>query len=472
MNRRTQIYLDGQWVSPAGDEVVPVINPFTEGLLGHVPMGSVSDVDAAVASARRALRPWAALAPTVRGAYLSALAAELTRRADVIADTVSLEMGAPRRIARKLHTDLPIHVMLDFAKLAESYEFRRQIGNSVVSLDPVGVVAAITPWNYPLHQVVAKLAPALVAGCTVVLKPSELSSLTTYLLIDAIHEVGLPPGVVNLVSGLGAEVGAALASHPGVDAVSFTGSSTAGRSVAAAAAVNLTKVTLELGGKSANVILDDADLGLAVKVGVANAFLNSGQTCTAWTRMLVHESRLDEAVDLAASIVKAQVLGDPRSDETRLGPLVSAAQRQRVRGYIDGASAAGGRIAAGGADAPAGLPQGWFVSPTLITNVSATSAIAQEEVFGPVLVVLPFVDDDDALEIANNSDYGLHGAVWSGDVERATAFAAAMDTGTVDINGGRYNHLAPFAGRKGSGLGAEMGQWGLEAFLQTKSVQL
>jgi aldehyde dehydrogenase (NAD+) len=318
--------------------------------------------------------------------------------------------------------------------------------------------------------VVAKLGPALAAGCTVVLKPSELTPLTAYLLFDAIDEAGLPPGVVNLVPGTGPEVGAALAAHAGVDMVSFTGSTAVGRSIGSVVAGRVARVALELGGKSANVVLDDADVTAAVKVGVANALLNSGQTCTAWTRMLVHRSRYDEAVTVAAKAAAKYVLGDPFDENTRLGPLVSALQRERVRGHVERAAADGARLVTGGLDAP--VPDvGYFVAPTIFADVDPGSPLAQEEIFGPVLAIMPFEDDDDAVRIANDSDYGLAGAVWSADEARAPDLARRMRTGAVDINGGRFNPLAPFGGYKRSGFGRELGPYGMEEFLQTKAIQ-
>jgi aldehyde dehydrogenase (NAD+) len=329
------------------------------------------------------------------------------------------------------------------------------------------VVGAITPWNYPLHQIVAKVAAALAAGCPVVLKPSELTPLVAYLLADAADEAGVPPGVFNLVPGTGPVVGAAIAGHPDVDMVSFTGSTATGRAITHAAADRIARVALELGGKSANVILDDADLVKAVKVGVGNAFLNSGQTCTAWTRMLVHRSRYDEAVELAATAARGYRTGDPFDEATRLGPLVSAAQRDRVRGFIERAEA---RLVAGGLDAE--VPdRGWFVAPTVFADVDPDSELAQEEIFGPVLSIIPFRDDDEAVAIANNSRYGLAGGVW-GSEERALTVARRMRTGAVDVNGGAFNPLAPFGGYKQSGVGRELGPYGLAEFQQVKAIQL
>ncbi|QGN48314.1 aldehyde dehydrogenase family protein [Micromonospora sp. WMMD558] len=467
---RTDIYLDGHWVTASPGPTIEVHNPTTEQVVATVPAGTPADVDRAVAAARAAFDGWAATAPADRAARLDRLHAALTARADEIARTVALELGTPLKVATRVQAGLPLTVLRSYVDLAGHPPAPATVGNSLVVREPVGVVGAITPWNYPLHQVMAKLAPALAAGCTVVLKPSELTPLTAYLLFDAIDEAGFPPGVVNLVPGTGPVVGEAIAAHPDVDMVSFTGSTATGRRIAHLAADRIARVALELGGKSANVILDDADLATAVKVGVGNAFLNSGQTCTAWTRMLVHRDRYDEALALAAKAADGYRLGDPSDPATRLGPLVSAAQRDRVRDHVARGLADGGRLVAGGPDAP--LPErGWFVAPTVIADVDPDSALAQEEVFGPVLAVIPVDDDEHAVAVANNSRYGLAGAVWSGDEERALAVARRMRTGAVDVNGAPFNPLAPFGGYKQSGLGRELGTYGLEEFLQTKAIQ-
>ncbi|MFV2114089.1 aldehyde dehydrogenase family protein [Micromonospora sp. LOL_025] len=467
---RTDFYLDGQWLAAGSGETVAVRNPATEEVVATVPAGTAADVDRAVAAARAAFPGWADAAPAERGARLDRLHAALSARADEIARTVALELGTPLKVATRVQAGLPLTVLHSYVELAASPPADETVGNSLVVREPVGVVGAITPWNYPLHQVVAKLAPALAAGCTVVLKPSELTPLTAYLLFEAIHEAGFPPGVVNLVTGTGPVVGEAIAAHPDVDMVSFTGSTATGRRISHLAADRIARVALELGGKSANIVLDDADLATAVKVGVGNAFLNSGQTCTAWTRLLVHRDRYDEALDLAARAAAGYRLGDPFDPATRLGPLVSAAQRERVREHVARGLADGGRLVAGGPDAP--LPErGYFVAPTVIADVDPDSALAQEEVFGPVLAVIPFDDDDEAVAVANNSRYGLAGAVWSADGERALRVARRMRTGAVDVNGAPFNPLAPFGGYKQSGLGRELGRHGLEEFLQVKAIQ-
>ncbi|MFD6565944.1 aldehyde dehydrogenase family protein [Micromonospora profundi] len=467
---RRHLHIGGEWTSPAGTDVIDVENPSTGDIVGQVPAGTAADVDAAVAAARAAFPGWAATAPAERSAHLDRLHAALAARADDLARTIAVELGAPLKLATRVQVALPLTVLRDHVGLAARPPVEESIGNSLVVREPVGVVAAITPWNYPLQQVMAKLAPALAAGCTVVLKPSELTPLTAYLLFDAVTEAGLPPGVLNLVPGTGAVVGEALAGHPDVDLVSFTGSTVTGKRIMQLAADRIARVALELGGKSANVILPDADLVTAVKVGVGNALLNSGQTCTAWTRMLVHRDRYDEALELIATAVAGYRLGDPFDPSTRLGPLVSAAQAERVRGHVERAVADGARLVAGGPDAPVPA-QGHFVTPTVFADVHPDSALAQEEVFGPVLAVLPFDDTDEAVAIANNSKYGLAGAVWSADPDAALAVARRLRTGAVDINGASFNPLAPFGGYKQSGLGRELGVHGIAEFCELKAIQ-
>ncbi|MEU8814512.1 aldehyde dehydrogenase family protein [Actinoplanes sp. NPDC048796] len=463
---RPHLYLGGEWVPPTSTETIAVENPATEEVLAHVPAGSAEDVDRAVAAAKAAFDGWAATPRAERAQVLDRLHTSLTARAGDIAKTVGLELGTPVKVAQRVQAGLPLAVLRGYADLAAREAHEETIGNSLIVHEPVGVVGAITPWNYPLHQVVAKVAAALAAGCTVVLKPSELTPLVAYLLIDAAEEAGVPAGVLNLVTGTGPVVGAAIAGHPDVDMVSFTGSTATGKAITHAAADRVAKVALELGGKSANVILEDADVTRAVKVGVGNAFLNSGQTCTAWTRMLVHRDHYDEAVSLAAKTAAGYTVGDPFDEGTRLGPLVSAAQASRVRGFIDRASA---RLVAGGLEAP--VPStGHFVAPTVFADVDPDSELAQEEIFGPVLSIIPFSSDDEAVSIANNSRYGLAGGVW-GSPDRALAVARRLRTGAVDVNGGAFNPFAPFGGYKQSGVGRELGEYGLAEFQQVKAIQ-
>ncbi|MEV5343788.1 aldehyde dehydrogenase family protein [Streptomyces sp. NPDC052676] len=461
MKAHDGMYIDGAWRPAAGADVIDVVNPADEQVVGQVPAGTALDVDNAVRAARAALPGWAATPPAERAARLAALRDGLVARSEEIAETVTAELGAPLKLSQAVHVGAPIAVAGSYADLAATYAFEERVGNSTVYHEPIGVVAAITPWNYPLHQIVAKVAPALAAGCTVVLKPAEDTPLTAQLFAEVVDEAGVPAGVFNLVTGLGPVAGQALAEHPDVDLVSFTGSTAVGRQIAAIAGAGIKKVALELGGKSANVILPSADLAKAVNVGVANVMSNSGQTCSAWTRMLVHRDRYEEAVELARTA--AAKYGD------RIGPLVNAKQQERVRGYIQKGVAEGARLVAGGPDAP--RERGYYVSPTVFADVTPEMTIAQEEIFGPVLSILRYEDEEDALRIANGTVYGLAGAVWAGDEAEAVAFARRMETGQVDINGGRFNPLAPFGGYKQSGVGRELGSHGLAEYLQTKSLQ-
>jgi aldehyde dehydrogenase (NAD+) len=469
---RNALYIDGSWVPPAGSESIDVVNPATEEVIATIPAGTPADVEVAVAAARRAFPDWAATNPEERAKYLLALHDGLAARQEEVAATITAEMGAPAKIALAVQTGLPLAILKSYAELLSAYSFEEQVANSLIVREPVGVVAAITPWNYPLHQVVAKLAPALAAGCTFVLKPSEVAPLSAFLLAEMIDELGLPAGVFNLVTGTGPVVGEALAAHPDVDMVSFTGSTRAGKRVSQLAAGTVKRVALELGGKSANVLLPDADLPRAVKIGVNNAFLNSGQTCTAWTRMIVPVEHYEEAVSLAAAAAEAMPVGPPDAAGTKLGPVASEAQRDRVRAYIELGVAEGARLVTGGAEAPEGLESGYYVRPTVFADVRPDMTIAREEIFGPVLAILPYADEEEALDLANDSVYGLAGGVWSGDRNRAISFARRMRTGQVDVNGGRFNPVAPFGGYKQSGNGRELGRFGLEEFLETKSLQL
>jgi aldehyde dehydrogenase (NAD+) len=461
MKAHDDMYIDGAWRPAAGRDAIEVVNPADEQVVATVPAGTAEDVDAAVRAARAALPGWAATPPAERAARLAALRDVLVARKDEIAETVTTELGSPLAFSQAVHAGVPIAVAGSYADLAATYAFEEKVGNSTVHHEPVGVVGAITPWNYPLHQIVAKVAPALAAGFTIVLKPAEDTPLTARLFAEAVHEAGVPAGVFNLVTGLGPVAGQALAEHPDVDLVSFTGSTAVGRRIGATAGAAVKRVALELGGKSANVILPSADLARAVNAGVANVMSNSGQTCSAWTRMLVHRDQYDEAVELAAAA--AAKYGD------RIGPVVNAKQQARVRGYIEKGVAEGARLVAGGPESP--RDKGYFVSPTVFADVTPGMTIAQEEIFGPVLSVLRYDDEDDALNIANGTVYGLAGAVWAGDEAEAVDFARRMDTGQVDINGGRFNPLAPFGGYKQSGVGRELGAHGLTEYLQTKSLQ-
>lgn len=467
-HQRSELFIDGSWVAPSGSGVIDVVDPATEAVIGHVPGGDEADVDAAVGAARRAFDP--AITVQERQQRLRRVIDAMEKRLPDIANLITAEMGAPVRIAQTVQTQVPLAVANGFADVLDTFEFEERVGNSLVLREPYGVVGAITPWNYPLYQVVAKVLPAIAAGCTVVLKPSNEAPLSVFAFIEACEEAGLPPGVINLVSGPGRVIGERLASHPDVDFVSFTGSTGVGSRVGELAGQSVKKVALELGGKSANVILDGADLATAVKVGVGNAFLNGGQTCMAWTRMLVPQKRYGEALELIESAVSRYTVGDPWDPGTRIGPSASRSQFETVRGFIDRAQRAGARLLTGGSERVRDV--GFFLAPTVFADVDPQSELGQEEVFGPVLAVIPYTDTADALRIANGTPYGLSGAVWAADDDTAIAFARQIQTGQVDINGGSYNPSAPFGGYKKSGIGRELGRFGFEEYLQTKSLQL
>ncbi|MET0729017.1 MAG: aldehyde dehydrogenase family protein [Acidimicrobiales bacterium] len=476
MQQHDTIYIDGAWVPSAGGGSIEVFDSTNGEVLGTVPQGTVADVDAAARAAAAAFPAWAAKTPEERAKFCSRIAEGLGARMDEIATVVTREVGMPKWLSLLVQAGLPINSFATAAQVAESYEYESTVGNSLVVKEPVGVVGAITPWNYPLHQIAAKVAFALAAGCSVVLKPSEVAPLDAFIFAEVIHDVGLPPGVFNLVTGTGPEVGEAIAKHPLIDMVSFTGSTRAGKAVAAAASENVKRVTLELGGKSANILLDDLDdagFEKAVRDGVGKAYINSGQTCIALTRMLVPAGRLADAERIAADEVEAKYQpADPFADGTRLGPLSSQAQVDRVRGYIQKGIDEGAKLVTGGPEQPEGLGAGFYVRPTVFSEVRNDMAIAQEEIFGPVLSILPYEAEDDAVQIANDSPYGLSGAVWSADQERAKGVARQIRTGQVEINGGAFNPNAPMGGYKQSGYGREYGTYGFEEFLQTKSMQL
>lgn len=472
---RGLIYVGGDWAAPSGTGTIDVDDPSTRELVGRIPSCDDDDVDAAASAAAAALDSWAGTEPHERAAAIERLGDAVADRAEEFARTMSFEMGTPISFARSVQVGLGISDLRTAAAAAGSFEWERRIGNSTVVTAPIGVVACITPWNFPLHQVTAKVAYALAAGCTVVLKPSELSSLTAFRFFEAIDDVGFPPGVVNLVTGYGPTTGEMLATHPLVDMVSFTGSTLAGRRVARLAAGTIKKVALELGGKSANVLLPDlpdADFDRAVRAGVANCFRNAGQVCSALTRMLVHESQYERALTIAADAAAGFVLGDALDESTTLGPVVSATQRERVLDLIAQGKASGARVITDPGDiSEASDPIGHLVPPTIFADVTNDMTIAREEIFGPVLVIMRYANVDEALHIANDSDYGLAGAVWSLDASNAEAFARRMQTGQVSINGGAFNPAAPFGGFKQSGVGRELGVSGLEEFTQPKALQ-
>jgi aldehyde dehydrogenase (NAD+) len=472
MQNKDRLYVGGQWVTPASTETLKVVSPSTEEVIATIPAGTAQDADRAVRAARSAFEAWSTTPPSQRAEFLRKIHEGLKARQDEIARDIATEVGMPLKMAMRIQAQMPILSFGLYAKLAAEYAFEEQVGNSLVMREAVGVVAAITPWNYPLHQIAAKVAAALAAGCTVVLKPSEVAPLNAFILAEIVHAAGLPAGVFNLVTGLGPVVGEALAAHPDVDMVSFTGSTRAGKRVAELGGAAVKRVALELGGKSASVVLEDADLGTAVKATLNSCFLNSGQTCNALTRLLVPRARQAEAATLAAEGSKAFAPGDPLTDAGRIGPLVTSAQRDRVRDYIRKGVEEGAELMAGGVEPPNGLTKGWYVQPTVFGNVKPDMTIAQEEIFGPVLAIIPYDTEADAIRIANGTVYGLAAAVWSADEGRAQRVAKRLRAGQVDVNGGAFNIQAPFGGFKQSGRGRELGKYGLEEFLEFRSLQL
>jgi acyl-CoA reductase-like NAD-dependent aldehyde dehydrogenase len=468
---RDKLYIGGEWVEPATDQTIDVVNPTTEEVIGRIPEGTPEDVDRAVAAAREAFKTWSQTPIEVRADTCAAISAKLAERGDELAALIATELGMPMALSKMVQAGLPT---MDFGSMPEQLErvvWEEQVGNSLIVREPLGVVGAITPWNYPLHQIAAKVAPAIATGCTVVLKPSEVVPLNAFVLAEIFDELGIPAGVFNLVTGFGPVVGEAIAGHPGVDAVSFTGSTRAGKRVSELASQTVKPVTCELGGKSANVILDDAPLQDAVTDGVGKAFLNSGQTCSALTRMLVPRERLQEAEQIAAVVAQAFTPGDPFAETSRLGPLVSDVQLERVRGYIRKGVEEGARVVTGGDESPEGLEQGFYVQPTVFSDVRNDMTIAQEEIFGPVLSIIPYDSEEEAIQIANDSMYGLAGGVWSGDPARAERVARRIRTGQVEINGAAFNPLAPFGGFKQSGHGRELGYLAIEEYLGVKALQ-
>jgi acyl-CoA reductase-like NAD-dependent aldehyde dehydrogenase len=463
-------YIGGQWVAAESPESIDVIDASTEEVYGSVPAGTASEVDKAVKAAREAFPSWSQTPVDQRVKYLEAITAGLTERAGEIAELISHELGAPDKFSKQVQAGLPVMHFKVAAELAAKFEFESQLGSSTIVREPVGVVGAITPWNYPLNQIACKVAPALAAGCTVIVKPSEIAPLSSYVLAEIIDAAGLPAGVFNLIQGTGPVVGEAIAGHRDVDMVSFTGSTRAGKRVSELAAQTVKRVALELGGKSANIILRDADLEQAVTSGVGACYANSGQTCSALTRMLVPRESLAQAEEIAKRVAESYTVGDPFADGTRLGPVISQTQLDRVRSYINKGVEEGAKLVTGGAELPDGLKEGYFVRPTVFSNVVNSMTIAQEEIFGPVLSIIAYDTEDEAVDIANDSIYGLGGGVWSGDRDHAGAVARKIRTGQVAINGGTANPLAPFGGYKQSGHGREWGPFGLEEFLEIKAL--
>jgi aldehyde dehydrogenase (NAD+) len=469
---RTELYIGGQWVKPEADDGIDVIDSRTEDVMGRVPRGGAADVERSVTAARAAFPAWSATPVAERAAALRALADGLEARTGPLAELMSREVGTPIAISRRVQVGLAVDVFRSMADIAAEFPLESRIGTSLLIRQPAGVVAAITPWNYPLYQLAAKLAPAMAAGCTTILKPASAAPLAAFVLAEVIDELGLPPGTVNVITGPGSQIGEMLAAHSDVDMVSITGSTQAGIKVAQAAAQTVKRVTLELGGKSPFILLDDTDLAAALPVAVRSCFVNNGQTCSALTRLIVPRGLLPAVEDGLADLIAAMHVGDPLDPGTDLGPVVTAGQRQTIRGYIKQGTAEGAALVAGGEDAPEGLDRGFYVRPTVFSAVTPDMVIAREEIFGPVLTVLPADSEDEAVRIANDSEYGLSGGVWSSDQERAVAVARRLRTGQVAVNGGRFNVRAPFGGYRASGVGRELGEHGLAEYFELTSLQL
>lgn len=472
MHTRDQLYIDGKWVDALGKGSIDVINPATEKIIGKVPVGSTKDVDKAVAAAKSAFNTWSKSNIDQRIDLLNALSYAFKERGEELAQTITAEVGTPIGYSRVAMVGTPRVVSRSYAKILEDFSWEEEVRNSIVCKEPVGVCAFITPWNFPLHQIIGKVAPAIAAGCTMVLKPSKEAPLSAFILAEILDEIGLPAGVFNLVSGHGSEVGDYMSSHPDVDMVSFTGSTGAGVSVSQSAAPTIKRVTLELGGKSANVALDDADPIIVAKKAIGACHQNSGQTCSALTRLIIPETMNEQVCEIIAGKNDLYLAGDPLDEATRCGPMVSSRQQSSVTEYIKSGINEGATLISGGLGMPDGLTKGFYVKPTVFANVTTNMRVWKEEIFGPVLVITTYKTEDEALSLANDSIYGLSGGVWSESKERAINFAKKMRTGQVSINGGAFNVSAPFGGYKLSGNGRELGTHGLDEFLEIKSIQL
>ena len=465
----TKFYIDGQWVESSTGETLDVIDPSTEKPIATIAIGGQADVDAAVAAAQRAFESWSQTSIEERTAILNKVTELIGARADDLANAISAEMGAPLGLAKAAQAGSGLAHFATTAAILPTYEFEERLGNSLIVKEPIGVVGLITPWNWPINQISCKVAPALAAGCTMVLKPSEVAPLNAIIFAEILDEAGVPAGVFNLVNGDGVGVGSAMSSHPGIDMMSFTGSTRAGIEVAKNAATTVKRVAQELGGKSANIILDDADFATAIGRDASGLCTNSGQSCNAATRMLVPKDRMDEAAAIAKAAMENVVVGPPSAEGTTIGPVVSEVQWNKIQALIQAGIDEGATLVAGGPGRPDDLPEGYYVRPTLFANVTNDMQIAREEIFGPVLVIIGYDDDDDAVRIANDTPYGLSGYV-SGSPERAMAIARRIRTGNMHVNGAGPDFQAPFGGYKQSGNGREWGSIGLEDFLETKAI--
>jgi len=470
MQERLQFYIDGRWVDPVKPAALDVIDPSTEEVIGRISLGSAEDVDHAARAARAAFASYSQTTKEERLALLQKIVAVYMTRYEELARTISQEMGAPLWLAKAAQAATGVGHLNQTIAVLKDYAFQEQHGTTLIAREPVGVCGFITPWNWPVNQIMCKVAPALAAGCTMVLKPSEIAPLDAILLAEIFHAAGVPAGVFNLVNGDGPNVGAAIASHPEIDMVSFTGSTRAGVQVAMAAAPTVKRVSQELGGKSANVILDDADFQTAIPGGVQGCVMNSGQSCNAPTRMLVPASRHDEAVAIAKAAASGVKVGPASAEGVTIGPVVSELQWKKIQGLIQKGIDEGATLVTGGVGRPDGLTRGYYVKPTIFANVKNDMTIAREEIFGPVLAILPYRDEEEAIRIANDTPYGLSGYVTSGNLDRARRVALRLRTGNVHLNGAGPDFAAPFGGYKHSGNGREWGRFGFEEFLEVKAV--
>ena len=470
MVQRLKFYIDGAWQDSASKKTLPVVNPATEEALYEVALGSAADVDKAVAAARRAFETFSLTTREQRVELLSKVVDVYKRRLKDIGAAISDEMGAPLGFAERFQAGAGLGHLMTTLEVLKTYPFEERLGSAMIVREPVGVVGMITPWNWPLNQIACKVAPALAAGCTMILKPSENTPSSALIFAEILDEAGVPKGVFNLINGLGAEVGAAMSAHPGIDMMSFTGSTRAGIDVAQRAAPTVKRVTQELGGKSANIVLEDADLEAAVTGGVRACFMNSGQSCNAPTRMLVPLAKMKEAAAIAKGVADKAKVGDPRGSDTTMGPVVNRVQWEKIQGLIKKGIDEGATLVTGGLGRPDGLNKGYYVRPTVFADVSNDMTIAREEIFGPVLSIIGYKSEDDAVRMANDTPYGLAGYVSSGDVERARRVARRMRAGNVNVNGAANERAAPFGGYKQSGNGREWGRFGFEEFMEVKAV--
>jgi aldehyde dehydrogenase (NAD+) len=470
MVQRNKFYIDGQWVDPVNPKSRPVINPATEAAMYEIALGSAADVDKAVSAARRAFDTFSQTTREERIALLTRIIEVYKTRAKELGAAISDEMGAPLGFAEKFQVGAGLGHIVSTLDVLKTYEFEEPIGSAMVVREPIGVVGMITPWNWPMNQITCKVAPALAAGCTMVLKPSEFTPSSALIFAEILHEAGVPPGVFNLINGLGLDVGAAMSEHPGIDMMSFTGSTRAGIDVAQRSAPTVKRVSQELGGKSPNIILDDADFAKAVSAGVGSVFMNSGQSCNAPTRMLVPEKRMDEVMTIAAAVAAKSKAGDPRAADTTMGPVVNETQWNKIQALIQKGIDEGATVVSGGTGRPDGATQGYLVKPTIFGRVTNHMTIAREEVFGPVLVIMGYADDEDAIRMANDTPYGLAGYVSGGDKDRVRAVARRLRAGNINLNGVPNERTAPFGGYKQSGNGREWGRFGMEEYLEVKAI--